>query len=163
MLEVKTLFFISGKTCWVPTRSLPRSHTSWPRCGYQGFGERLSAEVFMQERLMVQVIMQGRLRWDTMLGLGVRSRQEWFQWPHLEKWGLEIWVSPLMNMKNMNVKIITSLFKIWDFMRWVRKHGPGHPYLKILWKQTQKHGSWHKLSDQNMVLFQKHKNIIFSF
>ncbi|KAF5947576.1 hypothetical protein HYC85_013533 [Camellia sinensis] len=32
--------FSSGgwKTCWVPIRSLPRSHTSWPRCGYLGFG-----------------------------------------------------------------------------------------------------------------------------
>mgnify|MGYP003703490667 CR=1 FL=1 len=46
-----------------------------------------------------------------------------------------------MNMRKMNSKIVICYFKIWDFMLWVQKHGPGYLYSRILWEQTQKHES----------------------
>ena len=37
-------YFPLGKTHWVPTRSLPRSHTSLPRCGPDGHIQKQSRE-----------------------------------------------------------------------------------------------------------------------
>ena len=34
-------------------------------------------------------------------------------------------------------KIILCYYKIWDFMLWIQKHGPGYPYSRILREQTQ--------------------------
>ena len=53
------------KTCWVPTRSLPRSHTFWSRCGYLGFGMRLHAEVrTRQTKGVSDHARQAKVRYD---------------------------------------------------------------------------------------------------
>uniref|UniRef100_UPI0030EDBF47 hypothetical protein n=1 Tax=Corynebacterium parakroppenstedtii TaxID=2828363 RepID=UPI0030EDBF47 len=57
----------------------------------------------------------------------------------------------------------TTCYKNLSFHAKSSKYGPGYPFKKVMQEQTQKHGSRHEPSDQNMTFLEEHMNVIFSF